>query len=210
MSRPRFSIASLLAWVALLGLGIAALRSGSPLWANAWFSLAIGALTVAILAAVYRRGSRRAYWVGFASCGWVYMLLALGPWNESLVGPYLVTTAVLDLLYPHVVPPDAPAPAAGGTTTTPAPSAMVRAGQGGMKVWLTGGFGGMAAPFPPRSPWASWTETDRETGFGTRLGGVSYSIPFSFRRIGHSLFCLLAALAGGALTRHLYSTRDAP
>jgi hypothetical protein len=206
MNRMRFSIASLLIWVALLGVGITALRSGSPLWANALFSLAIGILTVAVLAAVYRRGRRRAFWVGFASCGWVYLLLSLGPGNESLVSPFLITTAILDLLYPKVVPPPAAAPA--GPGNGPATSAMAQSRRWQVMVFKTGGIGGGIIP-PPRSSWAAWTETDRET-VETRVGGVSFSIPDSFRRTGHSLFCLLAALTGGVLTRCLYSTRDEP
>src|SRR4051794_18630455 len=201
MNRMRFSIATLLAWVALLGVGIAALRGGSPLWGNALFSLAIGTLTVAVLAAVYRRGRRRAFWVGFASCGWAYLLLALGPGNESLAGPFLVTTAVLDLLYPKVVPP-LPAATPANPATAPAPSAMARPVRGRMLVLKTGGFGGPVIPVTPRSRWEVWTETSRQTGFRRTIGGVSLSIPEPFRRIGHSLFCLLGALTGGILTRY--------
>ena len=208
MNGVRFSIASLLAWVALLGVGVAALRSGAPLWASFLFSLAIGTLTVAILAGVYRRGKRRAFWVGFASCGWVYLLLALGPWSESLVAPFLITTAILDLIYPKVVPPPAIPSAPPGNG--PAPSAMAQPGRWRITVLKTGGFGGPVTPSPPRSRWATWTETDRELGFVAQVGVTSTSIPDSFYRIGHSLFCLLAALAGGVMTRYLYSTREEP
>jgi hypothetical protein len=208
MNRMRFSIASLLVWVALLGVGITALRSASPLWANALFSLAIGTLTVSILAAVYRKGRRRAFWVGFATCGWVYMLLSLGPDSDALASPFLITTAILDLLYPKVVPPPAAAPA--GPGMGPGPAAMVQPRRWEVRVFKTGGLvgGWPMTPVPPRSPWAAWTATDRETGSGTTIGGVSFAIPDSFQRIGHSLFCLLAALIGGMITRYLYSTRD--
>jgi hypothetical protein len=211
MNRLRFSIASLLVWVALLGVGIAALRSGSPLWGNALFSLAIGMLTIAILAAVYRKGRRRAFWVGFATCGWVYILLSLGPDSDALASPLLITTAILDLLYPKVVPPPAAAPAGPGIGPAmgPAPAAMAQPRRWEVRVFKTGGFGPMV-PVPPRSPWAAWTQTDRETGSGTTIGGISFALPESFLRIGHSLFCLLAALSGGMITRYLYSTRDEP
>jgi hypothetical protein len=209
MNRMRFSIASLLVWVALLGVGIAALRSGSPLWANALFSLAIGMLTLAILAAVYRKGRRRAFWVGFASCGWVYLILSLGPDHESLTSPFLITTAILDLLYSKVIPPPTVAPA--GPGNGPGPAAMAQPGRWmRLGVLKTGGFSGPMIPVPPRDAWAAWTETDRETGSGTTIGGLSFAIPDAFRRIGHSLFCLLAALSGGMITRYLHSTGDEP
>ena len=111
------------------------------------FSLAIGTLTAAMLAGVYRRGKRRAFWIGFASCGWVYLLLALGPWSESLVAPFLITTAILDLIYPKVVPPPAIPSAPPGNG--PAPSAMAQPGRWRITVLKTGGFGGPVAPSPP-------------------------------------------------------------
>ena len=38
---------------------------------------------LAVPAAVYRSGSRRAFWVGFAASGWVYFVLALVPWFQT-------------------------------------------------------------------------------------------------------------------------------
>ena len=58
------------------------------------------------------------------------------------------------------------------------------------------------------SRWAAWTAPDRSTGEGESIGSVSLISPATFRRIGHSLFCLILAFAGGVLARHLDSTRD--
>jgi len=217
----RFSIAHLLLLIVFLGFSFAALRSPSQLWANAWFSAALAVLTIAVLAAVYRRGKRRAFWVGFASCGWLYLVLAVGPWFESLVGSFLVTTAFLDILAPHVVvspPPPAGMTVAGmsgGSTLTmsvagnPPPQAM--AGTMGSGTMLAGGMmpGGMGgtAP-PPPSAWSNWTEPDQYTGVGATIGSVFLVSSESFRRIGHSQFALLGALLGGVLTRRLASTRE--
>jgi hypothetical protein len=108
----RFSIAHLMLLIIIFGLGFAALHSPSALLASVWFSATLAALTLAVLAAVYRRGAQRAFWVGFASCGWVYFVLALGPWLHVVVGSFLVTTAALELLYPQITPPPPPGPAA--------------------------------------------------------------------------------------------------
>lgn len=219
----RFSIANLLLFIVALGVSFAALRNPSQLWANAWFSVALATLTIAVLAAVYRRGKRRAFWVGFASCGWLYLVLALGPWLESAVGSFLVTTAILDVVYPQIVPapppPASSAPASGmgggmpgGTMMTapgtgfgayaPPPSAPGMMGSGMMMT------GGAMSAVPPPSAWSNWTVPDQYTGLGESIGNVPLVSSEPFRRIGHSLFALLCALLGGALARRFASTRE--
>jgi hypothetical protein len=211
----RVSIAGILVWVALLGVGFAALRNPSLLWSNALFSVALGTLTLAVLAAVYRRGRHRAFWVGFATCGWVYLLLALGPANESLLSPYLVTTAILDVLFEQVIP-QPPAPGAAPPAImppVPAASAVNDQTSAGNAVVLQAVFGGIGVAQPPfQSPWEAWTVPDRELNVNARWrddpSGISVFSPEPFRRIGHSLFCLLIALVGGLVTRYFHATRD--
>jgi hypothetical protein len=103
MRHFRFSIRGLMVVIVLLCLAFAALRFPTPLWANIWFSLTVAALTLAVPAAVYRRGDQRAFWVGFAVCGWVYFILALAPWMQGEAGFQLATTTILDLMSPHIV-----------------------------------------------------------------------------------------------------------
>ena len=43
------------------------------LWANVWYSFTLASLTLAVPAAVYRWAEQRAFWVGFAACGWVLL-----------------------------------------------------------------------------------------------------------------------------------------
>jgi hypothetical protein len=198
MRRFRFSIAHLLLLVLFSGVGFAALRSPSQLWASGWFSAALATLTIAVLVAVYRRGRRRAFWVGFASCGWAYLVLALGPGLESQTSAYLVTTAVLDMLFPQFEPPPppAPAPASGGMMMGMMGGSMM--GYGAMPgAGGPGPMGGMPMPPPMApSPVVTWT--------------VPVGSPESFQRIGHSQFSLLFALLGGFLTRRLHATREEP
>ena len=63
MRAPRFSIRSLLATIAIAGVGLAMLRSPSPVWANASYTVAIMAIVAGASSAILRRDSRRAYWV---------------------------------------------------------------------------------------------------------------------------------------------------
>jgi hypothetical protein len=206
MRRFRFTIAHLLLLVFFCGVGFAALRSASQLWANAWFSAALATLTVAVLAAVYRRGRRRAFWVGFASCGWVYLLLAFTAWFQAQTSPFLLTTAILDILYARIVPspPPMPAPAMGmmGMMNGSMGSGMM------LGAGSPGGMGGGMMPTP--SPWESWTWPDASSGVGNQIGIVSLVSPDPFRRIGHSQFSLLFALFGGMLARRLHATREEP
>src|SRR5262249_4779035 len=73
MSRLRFTIAQAMALVLLAGIGFAALRSASVLWASAVFTLTVTVLSAALLAAMARRGRARMTWAGFALFGWIYL-----------------------------------------------------------------------------------------------------------------------------------------
>src|SRR5438552_3256965 len=102
----RFSILSLMGLVGVIAIGIAALRSPSPLWANGLFTLAILACLASVIYAIYSKGRRRAFGVGFAICGWVNLTLSFAPGFDNQVAPHLLTTAVLDGLYARIVPPN--------------------------------------------------------------------------------------------------------
>ena len=93
MRRIRFNIASLLVVVLLVAVGFAALRESNDLWDSGVFTLTLGVLLISILLAVHRTESRRAFWIGFALFGWIYLGLSLVPSIESR----LMTTKALGL-----------------------------------------------------------------------------------------------------------------
>jgi hypothetical protein len=62
-------------WTAAIALGLVALRSASPTWVAAMMGLALALLTLSALLVVFRRGQERAYWIGYATVGWLYVLL---------------------------------------------------------------------------------------------------------------------------------------
>ena len=94
MKHIRFSIASLLVVVLFVAVGFAALRESSDLWDSGVFTLTLAALLISILLAVHRTESRRAFWIGFALFGWIYLGLSLVPSIESR----LMTTKALAYL----------------------------------------------------------------------------------------------------------------
>ena len=94
MRRFRFNIASLLVIVFILGVGFAALREASALWESGLFTLTLGVLLTSILLAIHRTEKRRAFWMGFAIFGWIYLGLTLVPSIEFR----LTTTKALGFL----------------------------------------------------------------------------------------------------------------
>ena len=52
MSRPRLSVGGLMALVAYVGFGVAALHNADPFWASASFTIAIGAVSIAPVGAL--------------------------------------------------------------------------------------------------------------------------------------------------------------
>jgi hypothetical protein len=74
--------------VALVAVGVAALRSPTAVWASLVILLALAALCGATVGAIVRRGAGRGGWLGFAVFGWAYFLLTLSPWGgEYGLGP---------------------------------------------------------------------------------------------------------------------------
>jgi hypothetical protein len=204
MRRIRVSIAGLLIGIALLGVSLAALLHPSPLWGSVFYSMALGTLTIFLLAAIFKRGPSQAFWIGFCSCGWAYFLANFGPDPIGQVGPNLITTAILDISYPFTIPREEV-----GTSRNPAPPSLnsletrtARTSRGGGKVILAGAFGGnVPATFP--SPWEVWTKPDRMTSFNNSTS------PKMYRRIGHSIFCLLFAFLGGFMAQRFHESRGA-
>ena len=105
MKLPRYSIASILAVIALVAVALAALRTPSYLWANITSSLALIALFAATINLIFGRGAGRAYWIGFLLCGGSYFAVSSLPGLRESICPRLLTEVALDLLYPQISPP---------------------------------------------------------------------------------------------------------
>jgi hypothetical protein len=103
MSRLRFSLAALLAFVLLSALGFAALRSASKVAAWATLAVASGALVGAAIAAIRCRGRRRAACLCFALCAAAYFAVARVALSGAM--PWLPTTLALERLNELLEPP---------------------------------------------------------------------------------------------------------
>jgi hypothetical protein len=197
MRRIRFRLGTLVRFVLVLGVGLAALRESNDIWDSGVFTLALAALLVSILLAIHRTGQRRAFWLGFALFGAVYLGLSLVPPIEAR----LITTKALAFLESRIS--DRPIMISGRVWDTwsrdlgqnnqsinsasiafsPQGNLVASGNQGVIRVWDVSGGN-------PLGTWSGTTE--------------------NFVRIGHSLFALIIALVGGRLSGYLYAKTRRP
>jgi energy-coupling factor transporter transmembrane protein EcfT len=191
----RFSLRQLFVWMAVIALGCVALRNASGAWVAAMLGLAQLALATAILLVIFRRGAERAYWIGFATFGWLYLLLVLVNWSfasntnsASLFGPHhLATTRLSDACY-HCLFDEA--------------------------------FERYFAKFPlpssgdPAAPRMATSAIPPPVAFNPALGSMGQRPPYpgpdegSFANVAHALWTILLAAIGGCLARWLYTTNQ--
>jgi hypothetical protein len=86
MSRIRFSMTSAMLAIAFIALSLAGLRHEGTSWTRLLFMGVFFTMIVSILFAVYRKGDRRAFWLGFALVGWGFLLFTYVLPNVSMVG----------------------------------------------------------------------------------------------------------------------------
>ena len=87
-------------WAAAAAAAFFIFSAGALLYGNDWWLSAIMTVLMlvwlaGVLAAIYPPPGRRATILGAVVCGFLYILLALGPWFSASVGPWLLTTRVL-------------------------------------------------------------------------------------------------------------------
>ncbi len=102
MRRFRFSIAGLMGIVLIAAVGTALYRAPMSFRAGPIFLATIAALSLAVVAAIERRGARRAWCLGFAVFGWGHLALAV--LARPLPGPSLATSQLLVKLRPILAP----------------------------------------------------------------------------------------------------------
>jgi hypothetical protein len=180
--RPRFSIAAIMGFVFVFGVGLAAFRYPNKLWASFFYSLTIGAMVIGSLGAWFHRGLPQKFWMGYALCGWLYLLMNFGPWFQSEVSPHLFTTALLDLIYPRVAAPEQ--------------TAMLEE-----DVWIIGLAGGFGGPSVPADAWEHWTKIDGAADGFAIANNFAVNRSWPFQLIGHSILALLFAYIGGLISR---------
>jgi len=85
MARWSFGLRQLFLWTAGIAVGLVSLRSASTTWVATMLGLATASLAVSILLIVFRHGPKRAYWIGFATFGGLYMLVLVASWTLARI-----------------------------------------------------------------------------------------------------------------------------
>jgi hypothetical protein len=73
MRSIRFSIAGLMGFILVVALVAAAMRNPTAISSGFVAMATRGIFCIALVGAVCRKGAQRAWWVGFASFGWIYL-----------------------------------------------------------------------------------------------------------------------------------------
>jgi hypothetical protein len=198
----RSSIRTLMAFVLVSAVGLAALRNASNLWAGMMLLVALAAVGIAVLGAVILRGKERYGWAGFAFFGGGYLALAVGPWLGDTFQPQLGTTHLLSYVHSQV------------TATSSVLNAMKV-----QQIYL-GSVTLKADALPDQSQVST---NPASTSFTDYASDPNISPPpvnrwrsllpgaanfDQFQRVGHSLFALLAGLLGAVVAGWFYARRE--
>ncbi len=100
----RHSIRTLMSFVVVSAVGLAALRGADEIWAGMLLLSDLAAVGAAVLGAAILRGRERAWCAGFAFFGGGYLALTFGPWLSESFEPHLGTTHLLRHLYGRMIP----------------------------------------------------------------------------------------------------------
>jgi hypothetical protein len=222
----RISIRGLMAVVLVSGVGLAALRNASDLWAGIMLLAALAVLGVAILGVMCLREWPRFWWTGFAVFEGGYLLLAFGPWFASEIEPRLATTLLLGYVHSQVTGSPVPRPEDARSlleqraslvsrisriknlvrdNASPSVTAIERQlANLDQKIYSVQGYypvGSTAVEPPPAS-----SSTGAPISVWLRLvpGAANHD---QFQRVGHSLFALLAGALGAIVSTRFYLMR---
>jgi hypothetical protein len=210
MRRIQFHIGTLVIAVLILGVSFAALRESNEMWDGAILSLASAALLTSVLLAIHRSEKSRAFWLGFALFGTLYLGASLIPSIESR----LITSKALDYLDSRV--PRSVSLAVGVSYAdydSDGKLDVVLANNSQPTVHYLnrgdGSFQEVTTAVGLNSQGNQGTGNDGFAFFNSARMWVVGTTE-NFIRIGHSLIALVAACAGGLLSRRLYDRNRHP
>ena len=196
MRRIRFSIRSLVVFILICGVGLAALKESTEWWEKGTFSVTVLCLLTSVLLAIHGAGERKAFWIGFALFGFVYLGLSLIPPAESR----LISSQGLAWLRSKL-PGQKPQTVVSSITVTGGRNPTVQTIQNGTLVFSSAGT---TLSTLKNSRVRLW---NANTGKPLGVWGGSEE---NFVKIGHCLVALVLACVGGTASRRLAVGRWRP
>ena len=182
----KFSLATLLLLVLLAALGCAALVNANDTWRQSMVTLVLSVLLIATLAAAVNRS--RAFALGFAVAGWIYLLLVFVP--ALGLRDDLLTDKGVRWLYTAIH--DEVAHQSNQWSVAFTPDGRTLATAGTVEVWNAQTGSLIRATRRYNSVTSATAQTDQFTDFTI---------------IGHSLWVLIVACVGGAVASVLAPKR---
>jgi hypothetical protein len=195
ITMQRLSIRTLMAFVLVSAVGLAALRNASDLRAGMMMLVALAAVGVAVLGAIFLRSPQRVWWTGFAIFSGGYLVFALVPWLSLQLG----TTHVLDYVHAQVV------------SSSILTFEVSRFDQSSVVYRIVSPDGGVHVSMVADNVANSTTGSDFLASIApvnrwrSALPGAANHDAFD--RVGHSRFALLAGLVGGTIAVWFYARR---
>jgi hypothetical protein len=199
MARYRFHIGSILTVVLFVAIGVAALREASDLWESGVFSLTVATLLFSILLAMHRTQEKRAFWLGFALFGCVYLALTSIP----SFGSRLLTTRALTFLDSKIGRQQVVSYVVGLNTPTINYGSSPASSNYFPNTWSSPMSTGTTVYGAVPGSWNTFVTTNAvvSPATGGILPGMWRGTSENFVRIGHSVLALLAAGLGGFVSR---------
>ena len=189
-----FSLRWMFGTVSFLAIGCGLLIYASPLLSKLTSTLTVLVLLAAVPAAIYHAGDRRAFWAGFALFGFAYLWMVCGTWQShdgsTALRERLVTSDLLVRCHDALPLRQTAAPILTGPVGYPA------------NPYGNSQLGGGPNPYQPLGP----NPYQLPATFVITTTTVDRA---DFLTTGHSLFALLFALLGGAITRRCSSAARA-
>ena len=187
----RFSVRTLMVFVIIFAIGLAALRNGNDLWAAAMLFIALVAVGTAVLGFIIMRGQEREWWRGFGVFCAGYLVLTFAPGFSTAVMPLLPTTQLLDHVHSQFI----------------ASTSQARLPQ--ILWWQHARALAEVDRFKAENRGPGDRELDSAMrvlmNLETQLQGAADQR--DFLRVGHSLFALLAGLLGGTIAARFSARR---
>jgi hypothetical protein len=206
----QFSIRSLFVGVTILSVGIAALLNANRWWEAVMWGGTIFVLALAILLPIYRQQEQRAFWLGFAVFGWIYLAILVYSWtpgakeqvarSDPFAQSSLLTTRLSKGAYNSLLPE---------SKKQPSVPMMNGNGSAPMTVYFGTKFPVVdTLPAPGADSAISTTVSLALTPSGVLMSSnPNYVSIETFTHIAHALWLLLVAAIGGKTCQIIYRTR---